>query len=159
MEFRRTLKDSDLIAIREILNSSGFFYDFEVDVALELAVENLKFGEDKSGYIFLLVDIDNKPVAYACYGKNPSTFDSFDLYWIAVHKDYNGKGIGKKMVAEIEKDVARLAGKRLWIETSSRALYEPTRQFYLHIGYQLIAELPDYYTENDSKCVYLKKIL
>jgi len=159
MEFRRTLKDSDLIAIREILNSSGFFYDFEVDVALELAAENLKFGEDKSGYIFLLVDIDNKPVAYACYGKNPSTFDSFDLYWIAVHKDYNGKGIGKKMVAEIEKDVARLAGKRLWIETSSRALYEPTRHFYLRIGYQLIAELPDYYTENDSKCVYLKKIL
>jgi len=158
MIFRRELKESDKSFIAEILKSTGFFYDYEIEVAVELAQENLEKGEEKSGYIFIMAETNEKPVGFACFGKTPCTADSFDLYWIAVHQNQKGKGVGKLLLNLMEKEVARLGGKNIWVETSSRPLYEPTRMFYLKTGYQLISELPDFYGENDNKNIFLKKV-
>lgn len=158
MEFRNELRSSDIANLKEIMESTGFFYDFEVEVALELAQENLKLGEEKSGYVFIVVEEYDKPVAFSCYGKNTCTFHSYDLYWMVVHQNQKGKGIGRTMLKMVEEDVARLGGKKLWIETSSRQLYEPTRAFYAKTACEKVAELPDYYGENDSKIVYLKRL-
>jgi GNAT superfamily N-acetyltransferase len=127
-------------------------------VAIELAQENLSKGEEKSGYIFIVVDTDDIPVAFACYGKTPCTADSFDLYWIATHQNRKGTGIGKLLMKKIEEDIKSLGGKNIWIETSSRPLYDPTRMFYLKSGCEIIAELPDFYGQNDNKLIFLKKV-
>lgn len=158
MIFRRDLKESDKGFIEEILKSTGFFYDYEIEVAIELAQENLEKGEEKSGYIFIMAEIEENPVAFACFGKTPCTADSFDLYWIAVHQNQKGKGHGKLLLNLMEKEVAGLGGKNIWVETSSRPLYEPTRMFYIKTGYKIIAELPDFYGENDNKNIFLKKV-
>ena len=158
MKFRKKLKKSDLAFVKEILESTGFFYDHEIDVALELAEENLSKGEEMSGYNFIMVEKDNKPVAFACFGKTPCTADSFDLYWIAVHQNQKGNGIGKLLMKQIEEDIKTLGGKNIWIETSSRPLYDPTQKFYLKSGCELIAELPGFYGQNDNKLVFLKKV-
>ncbi len=158
MIFRRELKESDKGFIEEILISTGFFYDYEIEVAVELAQENLEKGEEKSGYIFIMAETEDKPVAFACFGKTPCTADSFDLYWIAVHQNQKGKGLGKLLLNLMEKEVSGLGGKNIWVETSSRPLYEPTRMFYLKTGYEIIAELPDFYGENDNKNIFLKKV-
>ncbi len=158
MNFRNILKESDLEAIEGILNSTGFFYDFEVEVALETARDNYEKGEEKSGYIFIIAEEQEVPVAFACYGKSPCTVESFDLYWIAVHESKKGMGIGKQLMGLIEADIASRSGKNIWIETSSRPLYEPTQQFYLNLGCDKVAELPDFYAVNDSKVVFLKKL-
>ena len=158
MIFRKKLKESDVKSIIEILESTGFFYDFEVKIAAELAQENLSKGEVESGYIFIVAEQDKKTVAFACFGKAPCAVDSFDLYWLAVHQDLKGKGIGKQLMKLIEENIAQLSGKNIWIETSSRPLYEPTRMFYLHLGCKKVAELPNYYGKNDSKVVFLKTV-
>ena len=158
MNFRKKLKTSDIALVRGILNSSQFFFDYEIDVAQELVQENLIKGEEKSGYIFIIVEKDDTPIAFACYGKTPCTADSFDLYWIAVHQNQKNMGIGKKLMSLIEQDIAGLGGKNIWIETSSRPLYEPTRRFYLKTGYELIARLPNFYGKGDNKIVFLKNI-
>ncbi len=158
MKFRKKLKPSDIAYIKEILESTSFFYDSEVEIALELAQENLEKGEDKSGYIFTIVEIDDKPIGYTCYGKIPGTIDSFDLYWIAIHKSQHGKGIGKILMKMAIEDIDKMHGKNIWIETSSRPVYEPTRQFYLKSNCELITELPDFYGPNDNKVIFLLKI-
>ncbi|MBK5208140.1 MAG: GNAT family N-acetyltransferase [Flavobacteriaceae bacterium] len=158
MKFRKQLKESDILAVKEILNSTGFFYDFEVEIAAELAQENFAKGEELSGYIFIIVEKDRKPVAFACYGKTPCTADSFDLYWIAVHQNQKGSGIGKILMKMIEEDVKKLGGKNIWIETAGRILYNPTRKFYENYGCELIAELPEFYGKDDSKIIYLLKV-
>lgn len=157
MNFRNTLTPSDIDPFREILLSTGFFYDFEIDIALETAQENLEKGESRSGYIFLVAVDNDAPVGFACYGQAPCTIDSFDLYWIAVHENHKGKGVGQQMMRLVETDVAQRQGKKIWIETSSRPLYEPTRQFYLKWGCELVATLPDFYADNDSKLVFLRR--
>lgn len=158
MKFRNELRKSDVTAIREILRSAGFFYEHEIDVAVELAEENMKKGEEASGYIFLIAEDNRGPVAFACYGKTPCTADSFDLYWIAVHQVLRRQGWGKKIMQMVSDAISGLGGKKLWIETSSRPLYEATRMFYLKNGCELIAELPDFYGEGDNKCIFMKRL-
>lgn len=158
MIFRHELNDSDAGYISEILKSTGFFYDYEIEIALELVEENLTKGEEKSGYIFIVAEKDEVPVGFACFGKTPCTADSFDLYWIAVHQNQKGQGIGKLLLNLVEKEIAVLGGKNIWVETSSRPLYEPTRMFYLKTGYKMVSELPDFYGENDHKNIFVKKV-
>jgi len=157
MNYRSKLKKSDVQAIIEIVESTGFFSDSEIEIAEELAQENLAKGSEKSGYIFNLAEKDDAPVAFSCYGKTPGTEYSFDLYWIAVHQSQRGNGIGKSLMEMAVEDITQLSGKNIWIETSSRSIYEPTRLFYLKCGCEIIAELPHFYGENDNKIVFLKK--
>ena len=158
MTYRSQLKPSDVAAIGEIVKSTGFFHDYEIDIAKELAEENLSKGQEQSGYSFIIAEQGDKPVGYTCYGKTPGTVDSYDLYWIAVHQDLKGSGIGKELMQLTEKDIARAGGKNIWIETSSRDIYEPTRQFYLKRACEKIAELPDFYAINDNKVIFLKRV-
>ncbi|MFH2057316.1 MAG: GNAT family N-acetyltransferase [Pseudomonadota bacterium] len=157
MNYRSNLRESDVQAIIEIVKSTSFFSDSEIDIAEELARENLAKGSEKSGYIFNLAEKNYTPVAFSCYGKTPGTADSFDLYWIAVHQSERGNGIGKILMGMAVKDIARLSGKNIWIETSSRSIYEPTKHFYLKCGCEIIAELPHFYGQNDNKIILLKK--
>jgi len=158
MNYRRTLKPTDIDSVRKILQSSSFFYDYEIDVAQELVEENLAKGEEKSGYIFIIAEMDEIPIGFACYGKTPCTADSFDLYWIAVHQNQKNAGIGKDLMHLIETDIADTGGRNIWIETSSRPLYEPTRMFYIKTGYILIAQLPHFYGKDDHKHIFLKNL-
>ncbi len=158
MKFRKKIDERDISYIKEILDSTGFFYDSEVEIAQELARENLEKGEEKSGYIFNIAESEGKPIGFTCYGKIPGTADSFDLYWIAVHHLHRGNGIGKILFAMAVEDIADMKGKNIWIETSSRPIYEPTRNFYLKTGCVKISELPNYYGKDDNKVIFLKKI-
>jgi len=158
MNIRKKLIPSDVEAVKEILESTGFFYSSEVEIAMELAKENLVKGEEISGYIFNIAEIDSKPIGFTTYGEIPGTADSFDLYWIAVHQSQRGKGIGKILLDLAIDDIKKMEGKKVWIETSFRDIYLPTRQFYLKNDCQLVAELPDYYGAEDNKVIFMRKI-
>jgi ribosomal protein S18 acetylase RimI-like enzyme len=154
---RTNVLPSDLNAIKEIVESTGFFHDYEVDIAVELAEERLKRGIE-SGYEFIFYEVDGKPVSYSCYGKIPCTRSSYDLYWIATHNDYRGKGIGKKVLRLTEQKIAESGGKGIYVETSSKEQYQPTRKFYEITGYKEIARFKDFYDTNDDKVVYVKVV-
>ena len=146
----------DLLRIEEILKSTSFFYDFEIETALEIAGETLEKGSEASGYYWLRAADESGIIAFANYGKNSFSTHSWDLYWIAVHQDARNKKLGSKMLLEIENDVRSHGGKILWIETSGRPLYAPTEAFYQRNGYTLQASLKDFYGPGDPKQIYSK---
>lgn len=152
---RESVKTEDLLNIREIVSSTKFFNDEEVNIAVELAVERLKKGIE-SGYHFLFLEIDGKTVGYSCFGPIPATKFSFDLYWIAIHKDYQNLGLGKIILLESEQAIAKLGGNRIYVETSGREQYTSTRKFYLACDYKEEAVLDDFYAPSDAKYLYLK---
>ncbi|MDD3874990.1 MAG: GNAT family N-acetyltransferase [Bacteroidales bacterium] len=149
------INSDDRDCIFDILNSSGFFYSYEIDVAVEIADEYLN-REDHNGYFFIAALQNGKMIGFTCYGEIPCTKGSYDLYWIAVHNDFRGKGIGFKLIEETEKHILSLSGKRIYIETSSTEKYAPTQGFYLRTGYFLEARLKDYYKDGDDKLMYSK---
>jgi len=73
-----------------------------------------------------------------------------------VSGDYRGKGLGTQLLDQTEEAIASYGGTRVYIETSARPLYLPTRAFYLARGYSQIAELEDFYAPGDAKAMYLK---
>jgi len=152
---RTMAKPSDLETVREIVESTNFFHDYEVDVAVELVQENLSKGH-VSGYNFLFADLDGKTIAFSCYGLIPCTASSFDLYWIVVHNKYRKEGIGRKLLALTEDAANNMGAHAIYAETSSQTLYEPTRRFYLSNGYQEVARLKNFYKAGDDKVIYSK---
>ena len=156
-KFRENIKMEDPENIREIVSSTGFFSDDEVKIAVELAEERISKGES-SGYNFLFLDVNGKTVGYSCFGPIPATKFSYDLYWIAVHKDYQNYGLGKLILTQSEKAIANLGGKRIYVETSGRDQYISTRKFYLACNYKEEAILEDFYSPGDAKYLYLKVV-
>lgn len=153
--FRTNVRPEDVSAVREIVSSSGFFSPAEIDVAVELVEEHLTKGE-ASGYLFLFAEEDGRTVGYACYGPIACTTASYDLYWIAVHADHRGRGLGRVLSREVEQLIAKRGGTRVYAETSSRDQYEPTRAFYERCGYIRDAEMRDFYAPGDGKVVYVR---
>lgn len=156
--FRPDPTPADALAIRALVAATGFFHGYEVDVAVELVQERLARGEP-SGYRFIFADgAESSLAGYACYGPIACTAGSFDLYWVVVHPSQQGRGLGRRLVAEVERLAALDGGRKVYIETSSRPQYEPTRAFYQRCGYTLEAHLPDFYAAGDGKLIYNKAL-
>jgi len=154
---RETVRPDDARAVRETVASTGFFSADEVEVAEELVRERLAKGPE-SGYLFLFADDGADTVGYACYGPIACTVGSFDLYWIAVRRGHQGRGLGRALLRATEERIAQVGGRGIYVETSSRVQYHPTRAFYEHFGYRKAAVLADFYAPGDDKVVYCKAV-
>jgi ribosomal protein S18 acetylase RimI-like enzyme len=154
---RDTVTPDDVEHVRRIVRTTGFFHDHEMDVAVELVRERLNRGID-SGYHFLFADLDGATIGYACYGPIACTAGSYDLYWIAVDPECQSKGIGRVLLRACEARMAEAGGRHVYVETSSRTLYEPTRAFYQRCGYSEAARLADFYADGDAKVIYVRAL-
>jgi acetoin utilization deacetylase AcuC-like enzyme/GNAT superfamily N-acetyltransferase len=157
LEWRSAVMAHDVGRVRSLVTSTGFFSAAEVDIAGELVTERLTKGI-RSGYHFVLAERGPSLVAYACYGPIDGTDASFDLYWIAVAPEEQGKGLGAQVYARAEAAMRRAGAKRIYADTSSSDRYAPTRGFYQHQGFAEQARLSDFYAPGDGKVVYVKTL-
>lgn len=147
----------DMEKVRGILLSTGKFHSHEIDVALELVQDRLDKGA-KSEYFFIFAEREGKVIGYVCYGPITMAEERFDIYWIAVHEEIQREGIGAFLIRETEKSILEAGGRYIFVETSSKEIYKPTRNFYIKQAYQEVANIPDYYADNDNKVVLRKKL-
>ncbi|MCU0531815.1 MAG: GNAT family N-acetyltransferase [Syntrophales bacterium] len=143
--------------MRDIVASTGLFRPDEIGIAVELVEERLRVGP-ASGYHFIFAEREGRVLGYSCYGPVPLTLQSYDLYWIAVRKDLQGTGIGRMLLERSEAAVIELGGRRVYIETSSKAMYRNTRRFYDRNGYRAEATLKEFYSPGDHKVIYVKAL-
>jgi ribosomal protein S18 acetylase RimI-like enzyme len=148
---------ADRERVREIVERTGFFSEEECRVAVELLDDRLQNGP-ASEFTFLFAEQDASVVGYTCFGRIALTRASYDLYWIAVDPDAQGHGIGRELMAESERRVAAEGGERVYVETSSRAQYLPTRAFYERCDYRIAATLEDFYAPGDGKVIFVKQV-
>jgi GNAT superfamily N-acetyltransferase len=153
MTFRHTVKKPDIKKVRKILESTKFFHTAEIKIAEDLVLDGTIPGSD---YHFFFAEIDKKVVGFTCYGPIACTLSSFDLYWIAVSSLVQGQGIGRDILKVTENAIKKLGGTRIYIETSAKDLYKPTRGFYIAQGYAEASILKDFYAPGDDKITYVK---
>ncbi|MEI7900433.1 MAG: GNAT family N-acetyltransferase [bacterium] len=155
--WRYEVTPADVAAVRDVTASTGYFYDDEVEVAVELAEERLDKGA-ASGYEFVLAECGGRLIGYTTFGPIPCTQSSFDWYWLAVRPELQGFGLGKQLLQQVEKRARALGGTRLFAETSGRPQYATTRAFYEHMGFSLCEILDDYYDIGDGRATYTKPL-
>lgn len=159
MNVRETVNHGDAAEVERMTRATGKFRDDEIAIAVELVEDGLAKGAD-SGYRFAFVDAPGGGLlGYACWGSTPCTIGTWDLYWIAVQPNGQGRGTGKELIALVERRIAEQGGKRVFVDTSGRADYAPTRGFYERCGYHVAARIEDFYTEGDAKVVYGKVLV
>ncbi len=158
LAYRDAPLPSDIAAVRRMAEGTGFFRPDEIDVAVELVEERLAKGIE-SGYCFHFAERDGKPAGYVCHGPTPCTIGSFDLYWIVVGRENQGAGLGLELMRLAEADARNRGGRNMYVETSGKELYRPTRRFYEKAGYRIVARLPDFYDLGDDKLIYQKELV
>lgn len=156
--YREHITPGDRETVRAIVESTGFFNAEELGIAVELVDERLRKGPE-SGYHFLFCEQGSLQISgYTCFGPIPGTVSSFDLYWIAVHRQFQGQGIGRGLLGATENIIRGMGGSRVYVETSSRDLYQPTQSFYERSGYTRKAFLEDFYAPGDGKIIYVREL-
>ena len=150
--------ESDGPQIQDITARAGVFSQEEVDCVSELWEEYLTLGSEHCGYNFI-VDRDGDQVfGYACYGPRDLTDGVFDLYWIAVDPKSRRNSVGRGLLTASEEEVRKAGGRMLIIETSGTSHYEPTRKFYLSMGYAIEATIKDFYVKGDDLMIFTKRL-
>jgi ribosomal protein S18 acetylase RimI-like enzyme len=157
LRFRDEPVEADRQAVRDLVASTGFFSDEEIAVAVELVEARLSQGL-ASGYRFIFAEREGVLAGYVCFGPIPLTRSSFDLYWIAVRPAAQRSGLGRRLMDMAEAAAIELGGTAMYVETSTRAQYSPTRAFYQRLGYRLAAELPDFYAPGDGQAIFMKPL-
>jgi GNAT superfamily N-acetyltransferase len=152
----RPMRREDKAAVLDLIRDTGMFTAAEIGVAEELIDAYLDVP-GQNDYRVAVVDGEGGAIAgYMTWGPTPLADSAYDLYWMAVARKEQGKGLGKAMVRWLEEEVGKVDGRMILIETSSTPRYEPTRQFYLHLDYREVARVPDFYRAGDDRVIYAK---
>jgi GNAT superfamily N-acetyltransferase len=151
------LERKDRAAVETLLSATAVFRADEIDVAMEVFDSYLaKPGQDYSAVGAFTPGGDL--LGYYVVGPTPCTLGTWDLYWIAVTPEAEGKGVGTALIKEVERRLTLSKARQLIIETSSRPPYDPTRAFYLRKGYREVARVPDFYEVDDDRVIYSKTL-
>lgn len=144
--------------IQSITARAGVFNEEEVDSVRVMWSEYLNLGPEHSGYNFIVYREDEQVLGFAIYGYRDLTDGVYDLYWIAVDPDARRKSVGRALIAACEAAVRQAGGRILIAETSGTAHYEPTRKFYVGVGYENEATIKDFYATGDDLKIFIKRI-
>jgi len=154
----RPLIPEDRTKLHSMLIETRIFTLEEIDVAMELVDIVLNNKRQKDYQIHCMVDDQDHPIGYICYGPVPMTQGTFDLYWIVVEPKSQGQGIGSKLLDFFEETVRGVRGRMILADTSSIAVYEKTQEFYLKRGFQEVSRVPDYYSPGNDRITYCKRL-
>jgi len=151
----------------------------EVELIKKLAIDTNLFGIEEVGffdetlagffdgslednYWLVVEDTDSQVIAAAYFAPEPFSDRMWNLYFIAVAPEHQGRGLGASLMQAAEEqlrssgeDVARV----LIVETSSTDQYAQTRTFYQKLGYDEEARIRQFYGPSDDKVVFWKSLL
>ena len=148
---------SDQYPLLELARQTGVFKPLEID-ALEEVLNDYHATNHAHGHRSITYEDSGQILGFAYYAPAAMTDHAWYLYWIAVSKRTQARGIGGALLRFIEDDIRQRHGRILLIETSSLPHYELTRKFYLKHQYEQVAVLPDYYADGDDMVVFRKRL-
>jgi ribosomal protein S18 acetylase RimI-like enzyme len=152
----RPMTRKDKAVIMRILQNTPEFTPAEVVLADEV-IDSYLFNPTTSGYFILVAEAEEGVAGYVCYGPTPITEGTWDLYWIAVDHNIQGRGIGRVLMEAAEEKIKQAKGRLAILETSSKPGYEKTNLFYQRIGYKEAARIKDFYAIGDDQVIYEKR--
>lgn len=152
----RGMEIRDREEIERILAEVKVFPPKEIEVAVEVIDSYLLGSPD---YIIkVAVNEKDSVLGYICYGKVPLTDAVWDIYWIVVREEFQGKGIASRLMEFIEGDLKANNARAIMVETSSIYEYKPARDFYVRRGFNEVCRIEDFYAEGNDKVIYRKNL-
>ncbi|MEP7704689.1 GNAT family N-acetyltransferase [Paraglaciecola sp. 25GB23A] len=149
----REMSKSDIPKVKTIIDDNQMFPAEYID---EMTVNY--FNQETEDMWFILEQEDAGIIAVAYCSPERMTEGTWNLLLIAVLKQFQGCGVGSKLITFIEDKLKTLLVRVLLVETSGLPEYELTRDFYPKCGYKQVAVIPEYYAIGDDKIVFCKHL-
>jgi GNAT superfamily N-acetyltransferase len=148
----RAIAPQDTIALKQVIDANELFPSDMLDDMI-----SDYFSNENSSDLWFTYE-ETEPIAIAYCAPERMTEGTWNLYLIAVHPDFQNKGIGTSLLHYIEKLLTKQGERILLIETSSLASFEKTQKFYLKCGYEQEARIREFYQAGEDKIVFRKSL-
>lgn len=126
-EDAQTLSEMIVITLRTT-NAKDYSEAYLEDLIRRMQPDSLL--ESAAGRHFYVVEEDGRIVGSGAVGPYHSKKDESCLYTVFVHPDFQGKGVGRRIMATLERDDYFRRAKRVEVPASLTAV-----RFYLKLGY------------------------
>jgi ribosomal protein S18 acetylase RimI-like enzyme len=153
----RPTTPADTPVLKGLAHDTGVFKPHEI-VALQEVLDDYHAENHSDGHRAVTYEHEGGIAGFAYYAPAAMTDRTWYLYWIAVNKQIQARGVGGKLLRYVEDDIRAQGGRLLLIETSSLPHYGLTRRFYLKHGYDQEAVLRDFYADGDDMVVFRKHL-
>jgi GNAT superfamily N-acetyltransferase len=153
----RPTTPQDTETLVKLAETTNVFKPHEI-VALNEVLDDYHSTTHAHGHQAVTFEKDGQILGFAYFAPAAMTDQTWYLYWIAVTKATQARGIGTQLLHYSEKEIHKAGGRLYLIETSSLPQYEKTRQFYLKHGYEQHALIADFYADGDSLVVFRKHL-
>jgi ribosomal protein S18 acetylase RimI-like enzyme len=139
----------------QIARETGVFKPHEI-VALQEVLDDYYETNKDFDHRAVTIEVNGQVAGFAYYAPAAMTDRTWYLYWIAVSKQIQARGVGGKLLRHAEEEIKKANGRLFLIETSSLPQYDLTRKFYVKHGYEQHAVLRDYYADGDDMVIFRK---
>jgi|GEM_PF-5862465 len=107
-------------------------------------------------FIFTAHETQNVIGAIMFHRDNKAVEKYWEIDWLVVKKDAQKQGIGTQLVKFAFKHIKEKDGKHVYLRTSSGEYNQSTLHFYKKIGFEKLANLPDYYSFTTNRHTYVE---
>jgi GNAT superfamily N-acetyltransferase len=153
----RATVPQETAALVHIANGTNVFKPHEL-TALQEVLNDYHEANHKFGHQCFTYEKDGKAIGFAYYAPAAMTDRTWYLYWIAVNKDVQARGVGALLLKHAEDAIRKAGGRLFLIETSSLPHYALTRKFYLKHDYDQHAVIRDFYADGDDMVIFRKHL-
>jgi ribosomal protein S18 acetylase RimI-like enzyme len=151
----RAIEEKDRSSLAAMLRRIPQFKPGEVAVAEEL-IEGSIVDPQGSGYESIVAVEDDSVLGYINFGPTPMTRGTWDLYWIAVAPEAQGRGLGHALYGAFVEAIVPRGGAQIRIETSSQESYSGTGAFYERLGFSIDGCLRNFYAPGDDLLIFYR---
>ena len=125
----------DVKPLMDMADACGVFGTEELLTAEDMAWDCAFGGGDRRFIRAMVLTPAPRPAGFLCFGPIAQWQDNFELLGMAVDPARQRMGIGSALLAEMERQVAALGGRRIFLETGGESQFEPARLFYEANGF------------------------
>ncbi len=144
-------------AIHNLVLQSGIFTQSDADCVQEMFAETWKQVREDN-YHWLSCWYQGALVGFTCFGREPLTEATWDLFWICVLPSVRRQGVGSALLQAALAHASALGGRLMVIYTSSAPAYLPAHRLYESQGFKRVAVVPDYYRDNEDLHIYWRRL-
>lgn len=153
----RTAIPADTDALCALAEATGLFTPDELEAFGQMVSETVNGAAD--GEHCWIVDDDGGVQSAAYYAPEPWGAGVWNLYFIGVLPEQQGKGRGAALLDHVERGLSEAGARLLLVETSGLDTFVRTRAFYAKNGYDEEARIRDFYADGDDKIVFRKSLM
>jgi len=160
MEIKELSDEQKAKQIGDFLTSSDAFthtwFPEEKESVRSAVIESLNNNNHQYWY----VEEDGKIIGAIGVRENHCKNGGYEMDedYVAVHKDHRRKGIASVLLEKMESYVNQKNGRYIHILTCDIDSYKPARAFYESKGYKKVAEMPNYYVQDEGRIDYYKEL-